>query len=60
MGRKQAAEKLGMSQAALYYIERGREGRHRTQPETLKKIAKLLRVKSDELTAVAPVAIGVK
>ncbi len=59
MGRKEAAQRLGVAQGTLYYIERGREGRHRTQPATLKRIAKLLKVKPEGLTVATSVPVPV-
>jgi len=58
LSREDAARKIGLTAPALYYIERGRAGRYRTQPETLRKIAKLLKVKSEELAT--PVEVGAK
>lgn len=49
MSRAEAARQLGMSAAGLYFIERGRAGRYRTQPETLAKLAKLLHTEPEEL-----------
>ena len=59
LSRKQAASRLGITESALHYIERGREGRYRTQPETLRKIAGLLEVRPEELAGAVPVASGV-
>lgn len=49
--RKEAARVLGMSETTLYYIERGRRGRYRTSPPTLKRIALLMKVEPTELAA---------
>ena len=50
LSRRDMARAMGMSEVALYYIERGRRnGRSCTQPETLQRIAALLRVKPEEL-----------
>ena len=53
--RKEAARQLGMSETALFYIEKGRlsdgERLMRTTPETLRKIAQLLRVSPEVLVS---------
>lgn len=54
LSRRDAARVLNMSEVGLYYIERGR-GRgsskvSRTQPDTLQRIAALLRANPEELT----------
>lgn len=49
LSRAEAARRIGMSAAGLYFIERGRSGRYRTQPETLAKLAELLRVEPEDL-----------
>lgn len=59
LSRKEAAQKLNMTEPALYFIERGREGRHRTQPKTLRKIAKLLKVSSEELAGAPVIGVAV-
>lgn len=51
LSRRGMARALGMSEVALYYIERGRrDGRSYTQPETLQRIAALLRARPEDLT----------
>lgn len=49
LSREAAARTIGISTPALYYIERGRNGRHRTRPETLGKIARVLNVEPESL-----------
>ena len=55
LSRREAARRLGMSETALYYIERGKKGKYSTQVETLPKIADLLGVGTEQLVPVGPV-----
>lgn len=59
LSRRDAAKKLKISEPALYFIERGRDGRHRTRPVTLRKIARLLKATPEELARVPVGVVGV-
>jgi transcriptional regulator with XRE-family HTH domain len=56
LSRRDAARRLKLSEPTLYFIERGRNGRYRTQPETLARIARLLNVEPSEIARPREVA----